>query len=124
LIRGPLPRKPPGPRPPQGPEEASSVLRRVLRDLRIEERRREGGLAAAWDAAAGSALAGQARPVSFRSGVLTVEVEGAALLQEVRGFRARALLEGIRSRPEGTRVTRIRFVPAGRAEGGRAEGEA
>jgi hypothetical protein len=92
------------------------VLARVLRGLRIEERRREGALGSAWDRAAGEGLAPRARPVSFRAGLLTVEVEGAALLQEVRGFRAGALLEALRREPGGERVREIRFVPAGRQE--------
>ncbi len=112
-------RRPPGRSgsPARGPEAAGSVLRRVVRDLRLEERSREGALAAAWEKAAGADLSGKARPVSFRSGRLTVEVEGASLLQEVRGFRARALLESLRADPGGAKVREIRFVPAGRPGG-------
>jgi len=104
-------------REPEGPEPLGPVLRRVVRDLRLEERSREGALADAWERAAGPDLAGRARPVEFRRGLLTVEVEGASLLQEVRGFRAKALLESLRGRPGGDRVREIRFVPAGRPEG-------
>ena len=93
------------------------VLKRLLRDLRLEERNREGALASAWEEAAGSDLAGKARPVAFRRGLLTVEVEGAPLLQEVSGFRARAILEALRALPGGRAVREIRFVPAGRPEG-------
>jgi hypothetical protein len=93
------------------------VLGRLLKDLRIEERSREGALATAWDKAAGADLASKARPVSFRSGLLTVEVDGAALLQEVRGFRARALLAALKGSDGGAKVREIRFVPAGRAGG-------
>lgn len=102
----------------RGPEAVGPVLGRLLRDLRLEERNREGPLAAAWEKAAGPDLASQARPVAFRAGLLTVEVEGAALLQEVRGFRARVLLETLRADPGGGKVREIRFVPAGRAGGG------
>jgi hypothetical protein len=94
------------------------VLGRLLRDLRLEERNREGPLAAAWDKAAGPELAARARPVSFRTGLLVVEVDGAPLLQEVRGFRAKALLEALRGHPGGGKVREIRFVPAGRSGGG------
>ena len=93
------------------------VLGRVLKDLRIEERSREGALASAWDRVAGAALSSRARPVAFRAGLLTVEVDGAALLQEVRGFRAGALLDALRAEPGGERVREIRFVPAGRSGG-------
>ena len=57
---GPAPRRSRGPgRAPGdgGPEAAGAVLARVLRGLRLEERRREGALASAWDAAAGEDLA-------------------------------------------------------------------
>jgi hypothetical protein len=94
------------------------VIGRLLRDLRVEERSREGALASAWERAAGEDLAARARPVAFEKGRLTVEVEGATLLQEVRGFRARALLEAVRGHPGGTRVREIRYVPAGRSGGG------
>lgn len=106
-----------GARPPEGPEALESVLGRVLGDLRIEERSREGALASAWERAAGPDLASRARPVSFRAGVLVVEVEGAGLLQEVRGFRAAALLEALRAEPGGRAVKEIRWVPAGRSGG-------
>jgi hypothetical protein len=93
------------------------VLKRLLKNLRLEERNREGALATAWERAAGTDLAGKARPVSFRQGLLTVEVEGAALLQEVSGFRARSILAAMRDLPGGRTVREIRFVPAGRPEG-------
>jgi len=97
-----------------GPEVLRDVLERVLRDLRIEERRREGALASAWNRAAGADLKGRVRPISFRAGLLTVEVEGAALLHEVRGFRAREILEALRMEPAGARVREVRYVAAGR----------
>lgn len=101
---------------PEGPEPLGPVLGRVVRDLRIEERSRDGALAAAWERAAGPDLAGKARPVAFRAGLLTVEVEGASLLQEVRGFRAEAILDALRGEPGGTKVREIRWIPAGRKE--------
>ena len=107
-------------KPPErtpGPEAVGPVLGRLLKELRLEERSREGALATAWDDAAGPELAAKARPVAFRAGLLTVEVEGAALLQEVRGFRTRALLAGLKARPGGAKVREIRFVPAGRTGG-------
>ncbi len=85
----------------------------------MEERRRQGGLASAWLRAAGEELATRARPVAFRTGVLTVEVDGAGLLLELKGFRSAALLEALRSEPGGGVVREIRWVPAGRAGTGR-----
>ena len=40
----------------------------------------------AWDAALGYTLARRARPVGFRSGTLTVEVESAAHMHEFQNF--------------------------------------
>lgn len=111
------PGAPAAPSRPAGHEAIGPVLTRILKDLRIEERNREGALATAWNAAAGEELAGSARPVSFRTGLLTVEVDGAALLQEVRGFRARALLAALKGHPGGAKVRELRFVPAGRTGG-------
>lgn len=115
MIRRPA--RPSGKGPESGPEPVGPVLKRLLKGLRLEERNREGALASAWESAAGAELAGRARPVSFRQGLLTVEVEGAALLQEVRGFRARSILAAIRGLAGGGGVREIRFVPAGRPEG-------
>ena len=115
--RSPRPGASPAPPRPAGHEALGPVLTRILKDLRIEERSREGALATAWDIAAGPELASLARPVSFRSGLLTVEVDGAALLQEVRGFRARNLLAALKEHPGGAKVREIRFVPAGRTGG-------
>ena len=100
----------------EGPEALGPVLRRVVKGLRLEERSREGQLAAAWEKAAGPDLAGRARPVEFARGLLTVEVEGASLLQEIRGFRSREILRAVREQDGGDRIREIRFVPAGRSD--------
>lgn len=54
----------------------------------------------AWENAVGPDLSDRARAVSFRRGILTIEVESSTLLSELRGFaaedlraRADALLE-------------------------------
>jgi hypothetical protein len=117
IRRAPSPGRRPEPKRPAGPEPLGPVLNRLLKELRLEERSREGALATAWEEAAGKDLSAKARPVAFRAGLLTVEVEGAALLQEVRGFRARSLLRGLKALPGGAKVREIRFVPAGRTGG-------
>ena len=55
----------------------ASGLGRKLRDWPVHD---------AWRSAAGEALARRARPVAYRHGVLTVEVDSAAHLQELKGF--------------------------------------
>lgn len=102
-----------------GPRPAAEILEGLLRSLRVEERRRQGGLASAWLRTAGEELATRARPVAFRSGVLTVEVDGAGLLLELKGFRSADLLRALRSEEGGGAVREIRWVPAGRAGTGR-----
>jgi len=101
----------------RGPERLGPVLDRLLRDLRVRERSREGALATAWGRVAGPDLALRTRPVAFRDGVLVVEVDGAALLQEVRGFRARELLAALHAEEGGRKVRDLRFVPVGGAPG-------
>ena len=104
-----------GAREAPGPESVKDILDRVVRDLRLPERRREGAVASAWARASGPELTAQTRAVAYRSGVLTVEVDGASLLQEVRGFRAADLLRALRAERGGEKVREIRFVPGGRA---------
>lgn len=67
----------------------------------VLRRKKAGPALAAWDQAVGPELSDRARAVSFRRGELIVEVDGTALLSELRGFasedlrtRADALLEG------------------------------
>jgi hypothetical protein len=64
------------------------------------QRKKAAPAIAAWDEAAGPELSERARAVSFRRGILTIEVESSTLLSELRGFasedlraRADALLE-------------------------------
>lgn len=104
-----------------GPRPAGEILQGLLRSLRIEERSRQGRVASAWLKAAGEDLASRARPVAFRAGLLTVEVDGAGLLLELKGFRGPALLEAVRAEPGGGVVREIRWVPAGRAGAGGGE---
>jgi predicted nucleic acid-binding Zn ribbon protein len=102
--------------PVRGPESFADILKKLAGDLRLEERRREGALGEAFAEAAGPELSKSARVTAFRAGVLTVEVDGAARLDEVRRFRAYALLESVRARPGGEKVRELRFVPAGRSK--------
>ncbi len=117
-------RKPAGGDAPRGgPVPFGEVLDSVVRDLRLDERKREGALVTAWDSAvtevAGQEAAAGLRPVAFRGGVLTVEVDGAPLLHRVRGFWTEGIRAALAARPAGARVRQIRYVPRGRTgEGG------
>lgn len=101
---------------PAGPVPIGQVLDGLLKQWRLDERRREGPLASAWDVAvsrvAGSEVVSRMRPVAFRGGTLTVEVEGAALLHQARGFWAGGIRAALAEDETGRRVRDIRFVPA------------
>lgn len=67
-----------------------------------------GDCAAAWQAAAGKALAKVTRPGNIRRGVLEVFVANSTLLQEL-GFQKIQLLERIREQLADDSVRNLRF---------------
>ena len=62
------------------------ALTRYLRETRLDRRLSEHEVLGAWSAAIGPKLAARTRVVRFRDGELAVEVDSAALLQELRNF--------------------------------------
>ncbi len=66
-------------------------LSAYMRATGLTRRRRESPVYAAFETAAGPALAAHARPVRFAKGTLTVEVDSAAHLHELEAFRGREL---------------------------------
>jgi predicted nucleic acid-binding Zn ribbon protein len=92
------------------PEPVGDVLRRILREVRPEHRRRKG-VAEAWSAAAGPELAEETRPATLQRGVLVVEVRSTALLAELQGFRRDELLARLLAAEPSGRITGLRFRP-------------
>lgn len=78
-------------------------LGRSLRGLREEDR-----LSAAWVVACGRVLAEHGAVVGYTDGVVAVEVEGGAWLEQFRSMRAE--LEAAMARIAGARVTGIHFL--------------
>ena len=77
-------------------------LGRSLGALREEDR-----LAAAWPVACGKALAGRGTVVGYADGVVRVQVEDGAWLQQLRSMRGQ--LAGEMARIAGVRVSEIHF---------------
>ena len=77
-------------------------LGRSLGALREEDR-----LAAAWPVACGKALAGHGTVVGYADGVVRVQVEDGAWMQQLRSMRGQ--LAGEMARIAGVRVSEIHF---------------
>jgi len=84
-----------------GPEPIGSVLKRMPMRAPVD-------LAVGWREAVGEPASDYSRPLRLEGGVLTVEVSSAALLQELAGFRARAIEDACR-RVFGDRIRRVRY---------------
>ncbi len=94
-------------------EALSGVLPRVLRQLGLEQGLLGWRVVAEWAQVVGPGVARHARAVAFRDGVLQVEVEGSAWMQEL-GFLKRDLLRKV-NRHIGRQLVRdVRFfMPRG-----------
>jgi predicted nucleic acid-binding Zn ribbon protein len=68
-----------------------------------------GGLRAAWSRAAGERLAARSRIVTFRDGVLTVEVSSSAQRYELEAFHAPQLLAALQADPNAPGLRRLAF---------------
>ncbi len=90
-------------------EPLSGLLPRVLKQLGLEEGLLGWRAVQEWSEAVGSRVAQHTRAVSFREGVLQVEVEGSAWMHEL-GFLKRELVSKV-NRHLGRRLVRdVRFV--------------
>jgi hypothetical protein len=92
-------------------ETVGDILPRVMREAGVHRARRASGIGALWERAAGPELAVDTRPATLRHGVLMVEVRGASLLAELRGFRTDELLARVLAEDPSGRVTGLRFRP-------------
>ena len=90
-------------------EPLGGVLPRVLRQLGLEEGLLGWRAVHEWEQAVGSRVARHARAVAFHDGVLQVEVEGSAWMQEL-GFLKADLMRKINRHVGGRLVRNIRFV--------------
>jgi predicted nucleic acid-binding Zn ribbon protein len=72
----------------RGPSPIKFAIRDFLKQSGLGERPRDMLVFGAWSEAVGPDLARRAVPVRFRNGELTVEVESAVHLQELKNFTA------------------------------------
>ena len=73
-----------------GPRSIDGLIRTFLRDNGLTATGRHAVVFKAWNEVLGTELKKRATPVRFRSGELTVEVESAAHLQEMKNFTGEA----------------------------------
>ncbi len=94
--------------PEKGPERLGDVLGRLFTLRGWGRRQGRLQLEQVWLEVAGE-HAKQTRVGALRRGVLEVEVGSAVLLQELSHFHKRRLLEALRARLPGTKLTDLRF---------------
>ena len=89
-------------------DRIGSIIPGVLKQLGLEGRIEEEKLKRQWASVAGEAIAKVSRPVRVRDGVLYVEVESGAWVQEL-SFRRRQFVELIGDRYRAIGLKDIRF---------------
>src|SRR5262249_40342114 len=95
--------------PEKGPEQLAEILGRLFTARGWGRRQDRLHLEKAWAEAAGPDWAARTRVNGIRRGVLEVIVGNAVLLQELRSFHKRRLLERLRTRLPGKTVTDLKF---------------
>lgn len=89
----------------------AAILPGVLKELRLDEAAAGWRAVADWPALAGERIAKRTRAVSFRDGVMTIEVEGSAWMHEL-DFLRRELVRRANQHVGANVVRDVRFVPA------------
>lgn len=98
--------------PERGMEGIESILSRWLKANRLSPGRLDREhLAHRWKELVGVPVSDQTRVVDLNRGILTVEVNSAALLQELATYYQREILETLREVDEFRGVQEIRFRP-------------
>jgi hypothetical protein len=100
---------------PDRPAPSSPIrelVAQVLKQHGIGGDSRLRKVVAAWRDAAGAEFFADSRVTGFKSGILTVEVDSAALLQELAVYRKRELLMALKEKEPG--VVDVRFKPGSR----------
>src|SRR5712691_5826611 len=90
----------------------AAMLPELLQQLGLAQTAEGWRAVADWPAVAGARIAGRTRAVSFREGVLTVEVEGSAWMHEL-GFLKPELVRNLNRHLGASVVRDVRFMPAG-----------
>ena len=85
------------------------VITDYLEASGLKRRLKGGNLDSAWTDVVGETVAAQSRITDMRGNILKVEVAAAVLLQELGGFRKRAILKSLNDRLDGCYIRDIRF---------------
>jgi hypothetical protein len=78
-----------------GERSAAVLVAQVVRDLKLDQRRSDAEVLKAWGVLVSPTVAAHTRPMSIRSGVLTVAVDSSAWLSEIVHFRQAEILTAL-----------------------------
>lgn len=95
--------------PKRGLEPLSDVVARVMRQTSGKRARTEDQVGAAWRQVVSDRVWVHTRPAGLRRGVLTLEVDNSALLQELAAFQKDLLLQALRPLIQGVYIQDLRF---------------
>jgi predicted nucleic acid-binding Zn ribbon protein len=90
-------------------ERLGDILASLMQRRTFAQPMALGSLRDAWTRAVGARLAGRTRVVTFRDGVLTVEVASAAQRYELEAFHAPQLLAALQADPQVPGLRRLAF---------------
>lgn len=85
------------------------ALQAFLRASGISTQARHFAVFEAWDAALGRELARRARPVGFRAGTLSIEVQSAAHLHELQNFTGESFRHAANARLGKPEIRKVVF---------------
>ena len=94
---------------PKGPSPIRYAIKAFLRDTGLGARPRDMLVFQAWKDAAGEELAKRAIPVRYRNGELTLEVESAVHLQELKNFTGEGYRRGANARLGNEAIRKLAF---------------
>ncbi len=90
------------------PERIGNILPDVIRNLGLDSKLEEVELEKLWGTVVGERIAAVSRPRGIRDGVLTVEVDTSAWMQEL-SFRKKQIIDLVRKKFSRLEVRDIRF---------------
>lgn len=94
------------------PESCKSVLKREVKKSGLDKFLKQPEIYGLWNTVVGEENAQHTRVLSYRAGILTVEVFNSPLLQELRQFHRQSIVESIRPLlPQNTILRDIVFRP-------------
>ena len=93
----------------RGPTPIGDAIQAFLRDAGIGGRQSDRRVLDAWGEALDEPMRSRTTAVAFRRNELVVEVDSAALLQELRGFTGDACRKQVNQRLGSERIRRVVF---------------